>query len=277
LRLAADLLSDPTQRASFDSLLNARNARKLRFSALDNKRKSMAEDLERRENEFKRRKEGEDLEGRKRGSELERLKEEGRKMREVKEKQIQSEEAEGVRQKKDEEKKKKEMDKRSRDQKDGIVELGPLDKTLKIKWLRSLHPALVTSESITEYLAHLLKPNKLELESIVVSAKTTSGKGKYGSGVVSFKSLTGAVRVIKGKRKEGEGGNWKGFEVDWASGSPPDCLKDEEGIESTSAKPPPPPPPTTTQARTNESLLSAVSFYEFPLPSNSWDMSADYQ
>jgi len=257
LRLAADLLSDPTQRASFDSLLNARNARKLRFSALDNKRKSMAEDLERREKEFKRRKEGEDSEMGRKKSELERLKEEGRRMREVREKEQEREEREGVGRRKEEEKKKREVEKRIQGQRDGVVELGPLDKTIRLKWVRSIHPTLITSESITDHLSQLLKPNKLEIESIVISSKTLSGKGKYGSGVVSFKSLSAAVRVVKGKRKMGEEGEWKGFEVDWASGSPPAVLGDEEGVESMSAKPPP--PPTATKQTSNETLLSAVS------------------
>ncbi|GAA5881927.1 hypothetical protein JCM16303_003470 [Sporobolomyces ruberrimus] len=257
LRVAADLLSDPTQRASFDSLLNARNARKLRFSALDNKRKAMAQDLEQRERDFKRQKGEEDVAARNKKSELERLKEEGRKMREAREKQAMTQEADEVKSMKEKEVKRKEMEQRLQNQRDGIVELGPLDKTLKIKWQRSLHPTLTSTEAITSYLEMLLQPARPDVESIVISSKTLQNpsKGKYGSGVIAFKSLSAAVRLVKGKRKagerDGEGGvSWKGFEVDWAAGSPPAVLGDEEGIESLSAKPsrPPSPPPTTAPA-----------------------------
>ncbi|GAA5912828.1 J domain-containing protein [Sporobolomyces salmoneus] len=246
LRVAADLLADPTQRASFDSLLNARNARKLRFSALDNKRKAMAQDLEQREKDFKRQKGEEDIAARQKQSELERLKEEGRKLRETREKEQQAQKVGESKARKEKERERKELERRMQNQRDGIVELGPLDKTLKIKWLKSLHPNLASEDAITRYLETLLHPSKPDIESIVVSSKTLANpsKGKYGSGVIAFKTLSAAVRLVKGKRKAGEGtSDWKGFEVDWAAGSPPAVLKDEEGVESMSAKPPRPPSP----------------------------------
>ncbi|GAA5843231.1 hypothetical protein JCM3766R1_006631 [Sporobolomyces carnicolor] len=249
LRVAADLLSDPTQRASFDNLLNARNARKLRFSALDNKRKAMAQDLEQREKDFKRQKGEEDLAARQKQSELERLKEEGRKLRESREKDAQRKEAEETKLRKEQERERKEVERRMQNHRDGIVELGPLDKTLKIKWLKSLHPDLASVDAITRYLERLVRPANPDIESIVVSSKTLANptKGKYGSGVVAFKTLSAAVRIVKGKRKAGEGeDDWKGFEVDWAAGSPPDVLGNVEGVESVAAKPPRPHPPTSS-------------------------------
>lgn len=249
LRVAADLLSDPTQRASFDNLLNARNARKLRFSALDNKRKAMAQDLEQREKDFKRQKGEEDLAARQKKSELERLKEEGRKLRESREKDAQKKEAEETKLREEQERERKEVERRMQNHRDGIVELGPLDKTLKIKWLKSLHPDLASADAITRYLERLVRPANPDIESIVVSSKTLANptKGKYGSGVVAFKTLSAAVRIVKGKRKAGEGeDDWKGFEVDWAAGSPPDVLGNVEGVESVAAKPPRPHPPTSS-------------------------------
>lgn len=253
LRVAADLLSDPTQRASFDSLLNARNARKLRFSALDSKRKAMAQDLEQRERDFKKQKGEEDALARQKKTELERLKEEGRKLREARETQAQTAMADELKERKEQEKQKKEMERKLQNQRDGIVELGPLDKTLKIKWLKSLHPSLTSTEAITHYVERLLQPSKPDIESIVISSKTLANpsKGKYGSGVIAFKTLAAAVRLVKGKRKARESdGEWEGFEVDWAAGSPPAVLADEEDIESMSAKParPPSPVPETRTA-----------------------------
>ncbi|GAA5943129.1 J domain-containing protein [Sporobolomyces koalae] len=269
LRVAADLLSDPTQRASFDALLNARNARKQRFSALDNKRKAMAEDLEQREQAYKRQAGDQDMAARQKQSELERLKEEGRKLRETREKEAQSREANQVRVRKEEQHAKKEMERRLQNQKDGIVELGPLDKTLKIKWLKSRHPSLASVEALTEFLTRLLEPANLDIESIVISSKTLQNpsKGKYGSGVVSFRTLAAAVRLVKGKRKAGEDDEgWKGFEVDWAAGEPPEVLAGEQGLEplpkknSRPSSPPLPPPtpfPATVLPDADESQILA--------------------
>ena len=86
LSIANNVLSDPIQRASFDALLAARNAKKLRFAGFDSKRKAMAEDLDRREREFKKHKGDEDAAGMRKLSELERLKEEGRRMRQERDK-----------------------------------------------------------------------------------------------------------------------------------------------------------------------------------------------
>ena len=80
LNQASQILLDPIQRATFDKLLAARTAHKLRFAALDSKRKQMADELERSENEYKRRK-GEE---RQQVNELHRLKEQSRLLRESK-------------------------------------------------------------------------------------------------------------------------------------------------------------------------------------------------
>lgn len=208
----------------------------------------MAQDLEQRERDFKKQKGEEDLIAKQKKSELERLKEEGRKLRESRENQAQTQVADELKLRKEKEKERKELERKLQNQRDGIVELGPLDKTLKIKWLKALHPTLSSTEAITSYLERLLHPSKPDIESIVVSSKTLANplKGKYGSGVIAFKTLSAAVRLVKGKRKARESdGDWKGFEVDWAAGSPPAVLADEEGIESVSTKPSRPPSPVS--------------------------------
>jgi DnaJ family protein C protein 17 len=231
----------------------------------------MAQDLEQREKDFKRQKGEEDIAARQKKSELERLKEEGRKLRESREKQAQTQEADEVRSRKEKERERKELEKRMQNQRDGIVELGPLDKTLKIKWLKSLHPSLASTEAVTQYIERLLHPSKPDIESIVISSKTLANpsKGKYGSGVIAFKTLSAAVRLVKGKRKARENeADWKGFEVDWAAGSPPAALAGEEGIESTSTEPSRHPSPIP-DAQAAPSFPAAVSTFHlrFSFPS----------
>ncbi|GJN88932.1 hypothetical protein Rhopal_001903-T1 [Rhodotorula paludigena] len=227
LTIAADLLSDPSKRTAFDTALAARNARKQRFAALDSKRKALAEDLLEREREFKRAKAGEASDKERKRRELERLKEEGRRLREQRGMQ-QVEEENRKREREEEEK----VMRRAREQHQqggagggGAVELGPLDKTLKVKWLKAQHPSLTTPEAVSAFVEAALAPQRADIDSVVLSSKTLSQptKGKHGSGVVAFRTLSAAVRIIKGKEVDPDG-KWAGFEVDWAAGAPPAAL-----------------------------------------------------
>lgn len=118
----------------------------------------------------------------------------------------------------------------------GVVELGPLDKTLKVKWLKSVHPALDSPAAVSTFFRTALAPLDPDIDSAVLSSKTLANpsKGKFGSGVVAFKSLSAANRAIKGKRADPEG-LWKGFEVDWAAGTPPAALGGDAGRAPTKA------------------------------------------
>ncbi|GAA5837989.1 hypothetical protein JCM9279_004094 [Rhodotorula babjevae] len=275
LTLAADLLSDPTKRAAFDTKLAAANARKQRFAALDSKRKQLAEDLEEREQAYKRYKTAStELAGRKK-QELERLKEEGRRMREARAGQAAKEgkdrEDEVLR------RAKKEEDARRRSAGtatgDGapIVDLGPLDKTLKVKWLKARHPTLTTPDAVEAFLSGALAPLRPDIDSVVLSAKTLAAaatgagptKGKHGSGVVAFRTLSAAVRVVRGKEADPQG-VWADFEVDWAAGSPPAALGAAPPPAATAPRPPSPPrapsfaAPTSTAASDEDSILARL-------------------
>ncbi|BGP24205.1 DnaJ family protein [Rhodotorula toruloides] len=251
LSIAVDVLSDPSKRSTFDALLTARNARKARFAALDNKRKAMAEELERSERESKRAREGE----KSRWAEVERLKEEGRRLREMRAQQT-GEEGE-KRAREAEEQRKRALEKARKPANGGeaaeVVELGPLDKTLKIKWLKSVHPSLVDDTSVISFLERTLAPANSDIDSVVLSSKTLANpaKGKHGSGVVAFKTLSAAVRLVRGKEADPEG-KWKGFEVDWAAGEPPAALGAQAG--------PSPPPPRQSASPRATAAASSFSF-----------------
>ncbi|KAI5476680.1 DnaJ family protein [Pseudohyphozyma bogoriensis] len=219
LRVAFDLLADPTQRASFDALLAARNARKLRFQGLDNKRKAMAEDLDRREREYKKAKGEQDKQARDEKNELERLKEAGRKMREEREKaamDVLKRDEEVDRIKEEERKKRKQEQERG-----GVVELGELDMTVRIKWVRAKRSDVVDADGVRRMLRELAGAGaEQDVDSVVLSSKFLANptKGKHGSGLVVFKTLSAAVRLVDKAR------GWDGVEVTWASGSPPAVL-----------------------------------------------------
>ncbi|GAA5895136.1 hypothetical protein JCM8208_000122 [Rhodotorula glutinis] len=272
LTLAADLLSDPTKRAAFDTKLAAANARKLRFAALDSKRKQLAEDLEEREQAYKRFKTAEkDLNGRKQ-QELERLKEEGRRMREARAGQAAKEgkerEDEVLRRAKEEEDARRRASAGTANGAGApVVDLGPLDKTLKVKWLKARHPTLTTPDAVEAFLAGALAPLRPDIDSVVLSTKTlaAAAKGKHGSGVVAFRTLSAAVRVVRGKEADPQG-VWADFDVDWAAGSPPAALGAAPQPAATAPRPPSPPSapapsfaaPSSTTASDEDSILARL-------------------
>lgn len=88
LNQAYELLLDPLRRLAIDATLRVKAARKARFSTFDGKRKAMQEELEERERAFNKKakmeKRDEEV---KVWHETERIKEEGRRMREEREKE----------------------------------------------------------------------------------------------------------------------------------------------------------------------------------------------
>jgi hypothetical protein len=190
----------------------------------------MAEDLARREEEFKRSKGFEDAKGREERGALDRLKEEGKRMREEREKKDagvveREEEAEKVRAK---ERRAKER----REGNDGAIELGPLDMTLKVKWLRTSRPHLVDAGLVKVWLSTLTAPQPCGIDSIAISPKflRDTGKGKWGSAAIAFVSLKAAVRLME-LCEAGKGTKeWDGVEVGWAAGECPAVLRKEEEV-----------------------------------------------
>jgi DnaJ family protein C protein 17 len=244
---------------------------------LDNKRKALAEDLEAREREFKKQKAGEATEAQRKRQELERLKEEGRRLREMK-----MNEANAGEQARQQEEAERDERRRAREGgaaaangggPAGVVELGPLDKTLKVKWQKSIHPSLGSVEALTTFFRTALAPHDPDLDSVVLSSKTLAqpSKGKFGSGVVAFRSLKAAVRAVKGKAADPDG-MWRGFEVDWAAGQPPAAL----GGASTNPAPPvaaasPDPQPIPVRGCTHLTPFSGgldMSDFQAPLMSS---------
>ncbi|GAA6013990.1 hypothetical protein JCM10207_000198 [Rhodosporidiobolus poonsookiae] len=262
LNAAFTLLSSPTERAKLDAKLAAANARKARFAALDGKRKAMASELEERERAFKRSRGEQEGEKRRKDAELERLKEEGRRLREARNAQAAQAAAAaapaapaaaggGA----------------GGGEAAGAHDLGPLDKTLKVKWRRAAHPALVDAQSIEAWLASALGGGAgAGLDSVVLSSKTlaalSSAAGateggkkppKTATALVAFHTLSAAVRCFKAARRD-EGGRWGAVEVEWAAAEVPLAVRgDAEVVRlakggaqgKTGGRDRQPPPPST--------------------------------
>ena len=79
---------DPIQKTSLDASLRVKFARKERFAKFDTKRKGMQDELEKAERASKKAKMDEVKEERERKAEAERIQEEGRRMRQEREDEI---------------------------------------------------------------------------------------------------------------------------------------------------------------------------------------------
>lgn len=103
--------------------------------------------------------------------------------------------------------------------------LNPLDTTLRLKWLKSLHPTLTTPSALSTFLAVLLAPTPPDIDSVAVTPPKEGKKAKAkdkGSAVVAFRTLSAAVRVVERAREGQEAGDkmWEGVEVGWVGGRP---------------------------------------------------------
>lgn len=97
LNQAYELLLDPLRRLVLDAKLRLKEARKTRFANYDAKRRTMVDELEERERAFKKAKVERAAADRAQAQETERIKDEGRKLREEREKALKRMEEEAER------------------------------------------------------------------------------------------------------------------------------------------------------------------------------------
>lgn len=88
LNQAYELLLDPLRRMAVDAKMRLKQARTERFKSYDNKRKNLVEELEERERAFKKSRMEKQKEEMETWHETERIKEEGKKLREQKEREM---------------------------------------------------------------------------------------------------------------------------------------------------------------------------------------------
>lgn len=209
LNQAYELLLDPLRRLALDAKLRAQEARKLRFAAYDNKRKNLVEELEQREYAFKKAKLDKEKEELERWRSNEDIMEQGRRLREQKEKETRLKEEQQATTTKESE--------------DGIgaPELGPLDTTVKLKFTVAAHPELSTPESISALLRPFGPTDTIVLN--LKSSKKNPGKPpKYGTALAPFARIGDAFAAVcaSGRKERG----LEGIELSWAGGREPEVL-----------------------------------------------------
>jgi len=197
---------DPTQRLSIEQEIRKKKEREIRYAQHDSKRKRLVEELEQREAAFKKSKE-DIVEKRRREQETERIKEEGRKMREQA-----IAEAEAV------------MTPSAPESMDRPTE-NKLDTTVCLRYTLTSHPSLDSVSS----LANHLKSNRFSNfdERTMVLKKAAKGKKNKASSnpimnataLIPFNTVGDAFAIVCAGGNERRG--LKGIQITWASGIEP--------------------------------------------------------
>ncbi|KAF3903440.1 hypothetical protein ABW20_dc0102420 [Dactylellina cionopaga] len=221
LTAALEILCDVALRAAYDTALSAKVAKKARSEQYDKKRRNMKEELEARENSFKRQKT--ELDDKKR--ELERLKEEGARRRMEMDERKKKEAAAAVA-----DTTAMEVDDKEDDEAEVVGEskFSELDRTIKLKWRRKGTGELMDKAGLIDLFSRFGAID----ECVVVSGSGDKEK-KYTTALLIFHNIAHSYAAVHRDKKalEEEDDEWGIFrDVTWASGKEPDL---------TFTKPPP--------------------------------------
>ncbi|KAG0141587.1 hypothetical protein CROQUDRAFT_51499 [Cronartium quercuum f. sp. fusiforme G11] len=201
LNTAFEILLDPSKRSAFDAKRTAQLARAARFAGLDNKRKSMARDLEVREEAY-RKQQTDSSNSNVKKQKLEELKAAGVKLRQAKAAEISAKAPQDIMQSAASLSlaEQSHIDvKASTSQPTHPSTPNPLDTlqcTLRFRWSRKKKPELTTSESLAALINSSDNFTFTDIESIVLAPSkatmdtaATSETTKKVSALVCFKSI----------------------------------------------------------------------------------------
>ncbi|KAF9036495.1 DnaJ-domain-containing protein [Hymenopellis radicata] len=211
LNQAYELLLDPLRRLALDAKLRIKEARKTRFKTYDNKRKVLVEELEEREKAFKKAPVEKQQEEVKRWHDTEQIKDEGRRLREEKEKELKAREME-----------KQNVFKQHTANVD--MDEPPSIRTSVVFSNDTYSLCCRTKRHNRSLLSALFGPfGPTDTETIVLSLKPSKkapNKGpKTGTALVPFKRIGDAFAVVCASGRPERGLN--GVDIAWVGGKEP--------------------------------------------------------
>ncbi|KAK0503984.1 hypothetical protein EDD18DRAFT_1099253 [Armillaria luteobubalina] len=231
LNQAYELLLDPLRRLALDAKLRVKAAKAERFKSFDTKRKAFVEELEERERAFKKARMDKQKTEADQWQANEKIKDEGRRLREEKEKELRQ----------------REMNAKKVDVEDEPPSIQPNDTTIRVKFSLSGHPGLTTPEALAAVFAPF---GPTDTETIVLSLKaskkTPSKPPKYGTALVPFKRIGDAFAAVCASGREDRG--LKGIDIAWVGGKEPEILGWLKRTGKLSAQPSNPEPHTSTSS-----------------------------
>ncbi|KAK0221871.1 DnaJ domain-containing protein [Armillaria fumosa] len=231
LNQAYELLLDPLRRLALDAKLRVKAAKAERFKSFDTKRKAFVEELEERERAFKKARMDKQKSEADQWQANEKIKDEGRRLREEKEKELRQ----------------REMNAKKVDVEDEPPSIQPNDTTVRVKFSLSAHPDLTTPEALAAVFAPF---GPTDTETIVLSLKASkkapSKPPKYGTALVPFKRIGDAFAAVCASGREDRG--LKGIDITWVGGKEPEILGWLKKTGKLSAQPSNPEPHISTSS-----------------------------
>ena len=233
LNQAYELLLDPLRRLALDAKLRVKQARAERFKSYDNKRKNLVEELEERERAFKKARTDKQKEEVETWRETERIKEQGKIMREQKEKELQQ----MMKGKQEDVTKEREEDEEAPPAMGALLLaksflfsshpiVDPLDTTIRLKYPLKAYPNLTTPTAISTFLSRFGPTDESSIVLSLSLKNKTSTKAdkapKTGSALVPFKQIGNAFAAVcaSGRKELG----MDGVKVTWVNGKEPAIL-----------------------------------------------------
>ena len=211
--------------------MRVKQARAERFKSYDNKRKNLVNELEEREQAFKKARMEKQKEEAETWQQTEKIKDEGRRLREEKEKELRNK-------MKQEEKYMKDSEGEDAPPPLGLcscpsydatfiltqfIFTDSLDTTVKLKFSLKAFPSLTSAESIATLLSRF---GATDTDSIVLSIKPTKKQPdkppKYGTALVPFKQIGNAFAAVCASGRKDLG--LDGVEIGWVGGKEPAIL-----------------------------------------------------
>jgi DnaJ family protein C protein 17 len=234
LQIAFDVLSDPAAKAAYDNARMAREHKKRQREVFEGRRRTMMEDLERRESGALKRKRNEADAEEALERELRRLQEDGRRRRMEREEALRKEVLKGA-----------DADAQasatSGEQPSKTTSKAPaggsnvpeIQRTVKVRWLREGLGEALDKDKLSNMFS---KFGKIESAFILKDRKVRLGDAKkkqvVGNGVIVFTSIVGAHAAVEDAKKT-TGDAWDIIEsAEWAEGKEPDIGLPERSVTS---------------------------------------------
>ena len=241
---AYGILSEPHLREQYDNALRAKEQKKQRDATFTGLKKMMKEDLERRENAAKRKRDDDDV-----GEvELERLRRDGQRRRreraEMLRRQAEEEEREMLRE--------QEEGRRGHDAEvkasSGQAQVQDIDRVVKLRFPASDSTAHLSRDRVTELFSRFGPLEGATLREKKVKLDGEKHRKAFMTVALIFESIVGAHAAVSdfSETVEREQGDWRFFEAPaWASGKEPGCIPTQTQQQHTQ---PSSQPPTATSA-----------------------------
>lgn len=220
LQIAYDVLSDATTKELYDNARRAREEKALRQEAFGARRKTMIDELERRESGALKRKRDELDEQEKFERELARLAADGKRRREARAKELRRE-AEAEMKKEEEEQRQHNTPVAATN---GQVE--EMDRSVRLRFPKNEETEHLDRDSVQELLSRFGKIEYTILRDKKVKLPGEKHRATYYTVLVVFVSIVGAHAMVSDFDKvKKEDKRFAVFEdVNWASGTEPQCV-----------------------------------------------------